>query len=312
MKKINLVKIKDILIKNLKNRNQFALIGLRFVKTTNRIKDALIENTKKLNKFGIIGILSICILVIFILLKDPLEKKDIELEKTEIEISDSLIEEAPYEIDELESSEKTEVKTDTKKIAKKKVKKKTPPLEPLKKKLETKKSVKEPKDIVQDLHNGLITIRPNQTGSLDRIMTLIQNTYRVEKMLSLIIGNEWKNVSIKKKKQLVNVFTEYISKNYIRRFVKINKPVFTTNEIKDVGKNYKMVRTQLIVGNEKVSVNYLLNEVNGYWKIFDVLLAGSVSEIATKKSEFASFISKNNVDSLIEAISKKNKILLSE
>lgn len=312
MKKINLVKIKDILIKNLKNSNQFALIGLRFVKTTNRIKDALIENTKKLNKFGIIGILSICILVIFILLKDPHEKKDIELEKTETEISDSLIEEAPYEVDEPESSEKTEVKTDTKKIAKKKVKKKTPPLESLKKKLEPKKTVKEPKDIVQELHNGLITIRPNPTGSLDRIMILIQSTYRVEKMLSLIIGNEWKNVSIKKRTQLVNIFTEYISKNYIRRFMKINKPMFTTNEIKDVGKNYKMVRTQLIAGNEKVSVNYLLNEINGYWKIFDVLLAGSVSEIATKKSEFASFISKNNVDSLIEAISKKNKILLSE
>ena len=271
-----------------------------------KIKNILIENTKKLNKLSVICILSTCILVIFFLLKDPHEKKDIELKKTEIEITDSLIEEVPTKVDERQLS----VKTDAKKKAN--VEKKTPPVVISKKKLESKKIVKEPKDIVQNLHNGLISIRPKQTGNLDKITVLIQNTYRVEKMLSLIIGKEWKNVSIKKRNQLVNVFTEYISKNYIRRFIKIKKPIFTTNETKDVGKNYKMVKTQLIVGNETVSVNYLLNEVNVYWKIFDVLLAGSVSEIATKKSEFASFISKNNVDSLIEAITKKNKILLSE
>ena len=48
---------------------------------------------------------------------------------------------------------------------------------------------------------------------------------------------------------------------------------------------------------------------NGEWKIFDVLLAGSVSEIATKKSEFNSFISNNNIEGLIQALKSKNLIL---
>ena len=46
------------------------------------------------------------------------------------------------------------------------------------------------------------------------------------------------------------------------------------------------------------------------WKIFDVLLAGSVSEIATKKSEFKSFIADGNINPLIDALKKKNKTLI--
>ena len=71
-----------------------------------------------------------------------------------------------------------------------------------------------------------------------------------------------------------------------------------------------MVKTFLTLENEKISINYLLNQKDNQWKIFDVLLTGSVSEIATKKSEFSSFISKNKVESLIQAIRNKNLTLL--
>ena len=72
-----------------------------------------------------------------------------------------------------------------------------------------------------------------------------------------------------------------------------------------------MIKSHLILSDdEKVSINYLLSLKNEKWKIFDVLLAGSVSEIATKKSEFKSFIKDGDINPLIEALSKKNKILI--
>ena len=61
--------------------------------------------------------------------------------------------------------------------------------------------------------------------------------------------------------------------------------------------------------DEKVSISYLLSLKRQEWKIFDVLLAGSVSEIATKKSEFKSFIANGNINPLIDAL-KKNKTLM--
>ena len=56
---------------------------------------------------------------------------------------------------------------------------------------------------------------------------------------------------------------------------------------------------------EEVSINYLLSSQGSQWKIFDVLLAGSISEIATKKSEFKLFLENGNINPLIEALKKE-------
>ena len=42
------------------------------------------------------------------------------------------------------------------------------------------------------------------------------------------------------------------------------------------------------------------------WKIFDVLLDVSVSEVAKKKSEFRIYIKEKKIDELIEALKKFN------
>ena len=71
-----------------------------------------------------------------------------------------------------------------------------------------------------------------------------------------------------------------------------------------------MVATNLLVDDEKLPMNYLLTKSDQKWKIFDVLLAGSISEVATKKSEFRNFIKNEDVDPLIEALKEKNNQLL--
>ena len=58
-------------------------------------------------------------------------------------------------------------------------------------------------------------------------------------------------------------------------------------------------------------MDYLLSIKNNVWKIFDVLLDGSISEIATKKSEFRIFIKEKEIDSLIDALKKFNSQVLS-
>ena len=70
-----------------------------------------------------------------------------------------------------------------------------------------------------------------------------------------------------------------------------------------------LVKTDLVVDKEKVSINYLLLFDNNKWRIFDVLLAGSISEIATKKSEFSSFIRDGKITPLINALKKQNSAL---
>ena len=142
-------------------------------------------------------------------------------------------------------------------------------------------------------------------------MPIINNTYDIEKMLNMILGNAWKNSNLEKQKKISLVFEEYVAKNYLKRFVKIKDVKFKIKEKKNIKNKFIIVKTNLIPYNgDEVSINYLLVNKNGKWKIFDVLLAGSVSEIATKKSEFSGFLKEGKIDKLIEALNKKNSILL--
>ena len=171
---------------------------------------------------------------------------------------------------------------------------------------------KEANQTILELHQGLKDISGKNSTVLKSTTKLIKETYYTEEMLKMIIGNSWKNADNQTKKKMIDVFEEYIAKNYIKRFSKIKYPQFSNLEEKKVGK-YKMIKSHLILSeDEKVSINYLLSLKNEKWKIFDVLLAGSVSEIATKKSEFKSFIKDGDINPLIEALSKKNKILLTK
>ena len=92
-------------------------------------------------------------------------------------------------------------------------------------------------------------------------------------------------------------------------FEKISNPSFEQSAEKKIGKNYRLIKTFLILNkDERVEINYLLLKKNEEWKIFDVLLAGSVSEIATKKSEFRKYLKNGNIEELINALKKVSNL----
>lgn len=222
--------------------------------------------------------------------------------------------ESKNQMEKLERKEKEdEVNNESAKKEKEDIKiKKTKPVIGKKEKDEekTKSKILSPRETIVELHKGLKKINSKSLIVFESTLKNVKQNYNSEKMLSMIIGNQWKNVGNEKRKEIINVFEEYIAKNYVRRFNKIKDFTFVENKEQNVGK-FVMVRSNLVIGKEeKVSISYLLSNDKNVWKIFDVLLAGSVSEIATKKSEFRSFIKGRNIDPLIDALKKKNKDLI--
>ena len=184
----------------------------------------------------------------------------------------------------------------------------TPPKKSVK--IENKKSINlTPPETIDLLHN---TLKKIVSSNIDnkKVQSVISNTYNIERMLALIIGEVWKKSISKDQMALKKVFEEYIAKNYILRFKNIKSLEFGKLEINQAGKNYRMAKTKLIINSKDiVPLNYLLDQTNNSWKIFDVLIDGSISEIATKKSEFKSFTNQNDLKPLLEALQKKNSTL---
>ena len=178
-------------------------------------------------------------------------------------------------------------------------------------KTENKKSINStPSETIDLLHNSLKKIVSSNIDN-KKVQSVISNTYNIERMLALIIGEVWKKSISKDQMALKKVFEEYIAKNYILRFKKIKSLEFGKLEINQAGKNYRMAKTKLIINSKDiVPLNYLLDQTNNSWKIFDVLIDGSISEIATKKSEFKSFTNQDDLKPLLEALQKKKNSTL--
>ena len=267
---------------------------------------------KKNPYYVIIFLIFLMFLVTFLINhkgSDELAKEeDVKISKSDYE------NESKDEMEKLERKKKEdEVKNKSTKKEKEDIKiKKTKPVISKKEKDEkkTKSKILSPRETIVELHSGLKKINSKSLTVFQLTLKNVKQNYNSEKMLSMIIGNQWKNVSNKKRKEIINIFEEYIAKNYVRRFSKMKDFSFIENKEQNVGK-FVMVRSNLVIGKkEKVSISYLLSNDQNKWKIFDVLLAGSVSEIATKKSEFKSFTKGGNIDPLIDALKKKNNDLI--
>ena len=162
---------------------------------------------------------------------------------------------------------------------------------------------------VNELHESLIKIS-NKTINSDNLALIddvVKNSYDLEKMGKIIIGVDWKQMDTKSKKEFINVFKRFISVNYFRRFNKIDELDFEHQTVKVIGDKFKLARVILTADNEKLKMDYLLGFKNEKWKIFDVLIDGSISEVATKKSDFKKIIKEEGVSGLVKNLRIRNQ-----
>ena len=273
-----------------------------------KIKKVIFENIS----ISVVFFLSIVLIIFFS--RPPIDDdkkihKTLE-EDTKFEESDYLENTQPSETisslqEEVKNLEKKQVDEPKRPVPKNKP---APPKKSVK--TENKKSINStPSETIDLLHN---TLKKIVSSNIDnkKVQSVISNTYNIERMLALIIGEVWKKSISKDQMALKKVFEEYIAKNYILRFKNIKSLEFGKLEINQAGKNYRMAKTKLIINSKDiVPLNYLLDQTNNSWKIFDVLIDGSISEIATKKSEFKSFTNQDDLKPLLEALQKKNSTL---
>ena len=163
---------------------------------------------------------------------------------------------------------------------------------------------------VNALHESLIKISNKKIKSKNLALMddVVKNSYDLEKMGKMIIGVKWKKVEIKMQKEFIDVFKRFISVNYLRRFNKINDLDFEHQSVRVIEDKFRLAGVILIADNERIKIDYLLGFKNDQWKIFDVLLDGSISEIATKKSDFKKIINEEGLSGLIKNLRVRNQL----
>ena len=170
-------------------------------------------------------------------------------------------------------------------------------------------SYEKPYVLVNKFHNAL---KKNNISAKDKeqktafLVGIVSETFNYSKMIKFIYGRGWKDLSSELKIKLEETFLNFISFNYVERFSGIDGLDFKYNESTELADGKIIVETLLITPeSESIKINYVLEQTNMRWKVFDILLSGSISEIATKKSEFFNIIKESGAEGLIEKINQK-------
>jgi len=67
-----------------------------------------------------------------------------------------------------------------------------------------------------------------------------------------------------------------------------------------------LVRTHLDVPNEEgVELNYRLRDADGSWRIIDIYLNGTVSELALRRSEYTALVQREGFKALLAKLDER-------
>ena len=169
-------------------------------------------------------------------------------------------------------------------------------------------------DTVQGLYEALVsTMKNGRTlgpgGRFAELQPVIRRSFDIAAMARLSVGSTWADLNERQRAQLTESFGRYISATYADRFDSYagQKLEVTAEQPAPFG---VMVRSQIIkASGEPVKIDYMMRRNGDSWLISDIYLDGAISEVATRRSEFAAILKTEGIDGLVAALNRKADLL---
>ena len=166
-------------------------------------------------------------------------------------------------------------------------------------------------DVLQRHSGG--TLQEIVQGRYDHLAPVFMAAFHFPFMARVAAGRHWRDLGSEQKDLLADAFARMSVTTYAARFDGYTGQSFEVGETIEQPRGRMLVRNRLISGGgEAVAIDYLLRDFDGQWRIVDVFLDGTISEIATKRSEYNSILKQTGFDDLLARISSKTAELAAE
>jgi phospholipid transport system substrate-binding protein len=138
----------------------------------------------------------------------------------------------------------------------------------------------------------------------------IGQTFDLALMTRIAVGPSWAQLPADQQQRISAAFTRYTISNYASRFDDYGGERFEVSPTTRTNVNGVVVDSKLIKSNgEAVTLNYLMRQEGGGWKVIDIYLSGTVSELAARRSEFVAVLQRSGGDGLVRLIEQKTAAL---
>lgn len=148
-------------------------------------------------------------------------------------------------------------------------------------------------------------------GRYERLEPVIAGTFDIDFMARRAVGAAWNRLSGSQQLRLTAAFKRYIVATYAENFdeYKGEALLITGEKPATLG---CVVESRIVKDGTAFEVNYLVApDGDAAWRVRDVYMAGMISELAVRRSQFVSILSRDGVDGLIEQLHRHADKLVS-
>lgn len=168
-----------------------------------------------------------------------------------------------------------------------------------------------PRAVVDELNAALLAVMRDAdtlgyAGRAQRLDRALRATFDFPQMARISVGRHWSKLSEAQQRALVDSFARMSVATFASRFDGYSGQHFEIVDSNPGPRGSVLVRNKLVKANdEAIEINYLLHDAEGQWRITDVYLDGVYSELATKRAEYSSVVSREGFAALIARIDAK-------
>jgi phospholipid transport system substrate-binding protein len=167
-----------------------------------------------------------------------------------------------------------------------------------------------PTDVIRQFYAELQNVMQHAAqlgakGRYQKLEPIVHRLFDVPYMAKLSIGPSWAKLAADQKRRAAQAYGRYITALYTTRFDGYSGERFEVLGEQEI-KHATMIKTRIVKSNgEPVSINFMMHDNDIAWQARDVYLDSAISELATRRSEFAQVLRTSGIDALINSLNKK-------
>jgi phospholipid transport system substrate-binding protein len=164
----------------------------------------------------------------------------------------------------------------------------------------------------QVINKTLPVLRDKRTPLPQRrrqLRGLLEQHFDFSDMARIALGYHWRQIGPSQRAQFTQLFTAFIENAYLSKIQDYSGQDVAVLGENSEGEGFARVRSQIVQpGKQPIKVDYLLRDLDGDWKIYDVTV-DAISIVANYRNQFNRVINDKGFDKLMADMRSKQQQL---
>ena len=146
----------------------------------------------------------------------------------------------------------------------------------------------------------------------EKLEPAVRATFDLAAMTRITIGSAWTTLKPEEQQALQEQFSRLTIATYANRFDGYSGEHFEVEPATEARGDKRIVKSRLVRSKgDPIQLNYLTQSTPDGWKAIDVYLSGTISELATRRSEFGGLLRSGGPSALADSLRQRADKLLS-